>query len=117
LAVAILAQAVVCVARGGALSPLDYLEHSRMARFVLDRWPAAYAPPEEVFRERTAHTEADLDGPFVYEAGGPCRKALARWKHADALRSSCGEIPEPVRAFFASRPPREDKGRWVYVDY
>jgi hypothetical protein len=117
LAVAILAQAVVCVARGGALSPLDYLEHSRMARLVLDRWPAAYLSPEEVFRERTAHTEVDLDGPFVYEAGGRCRKALARWKHAETLRARCGDIPEPARAFFESRPPKDEKGRWVYVDY
>ena len=117
LAVAVLAQVAVGAARGGVQSPLDYLEHSTMARAILDRWPAAYAPVEEVFRERTAHTEADLDGPFIHERDGRCRKALARWKHADTLRARCGPIPEAVRPFFESRPPKEEKSRWVYVNY
>jgi hypothetical protein len=88
-----------------------------MARAILDRWPAAYDPDFEVFRERAAHTEVDLDGPFIHERDGQCRKALARWKHADTLRARCGPIPDPVRPFFESRLPREEKGRWVYVDY
>ena len=88
-----------------------------MARAILDRWPAAYDPAFEVFRERTAHTEADLDGPFIHERDGQCRKALARWKHAEALRARCGPIPEGVRPFFESRPPKEEKSRWIYVDY
>ena len=117
LAVAVLAQVAVAAARGGVRSPLDYLEHSTMARAILDRWPAAYDPAFEVFRERTAHTEADLDGPFVYRTEERCRKALARWKHADALRARCGAIPDDRRPFFESRPPKEDKGRWIYVDY
>jgi len=70
-----------------------------------------------VFRERTGHTEVDLDGPFVHEHDGRCRKALARWKHADALIARCGPLPESVRSFFESHPPKDDKGRWVYVDY
>jgi hypothetical protein len=117
LAVAVLAQAAVAAARRGVRSPLDYLEHSTMARAILDRWPAAYAPLPEVFRERTAHTEADLDIPFIHERDGRCRKALARWKHADALRARCGPMPDDVRAFFDARPPKEEKGRWIYVDY
>ena len=88
-----------------------------MAGAILDRWPAAYDPDFEVFRERTAHTETDLDGPFIHERDGRCRKALARWKHADALRPRCGPIPDAVRPFFESRPPKEEKSRWVYVDY
>jgi hypothetical protein len=98
-------------------SPLDYLEHSALARAVLDRWPRAYSPPDEVFRERTAHTEVDLDGPFIHEGDGQCRKALARWKHADVLRARCGPLPADVRPFFESRPPKEEKSRWVYVNY
>jgi hypothetical protein len=117
LALAVAAQVAVAAARRGPLSPLDYLDHSRVARLALDRWPALYAPVEEVFRERTAHTEADLDEPIVYSSDGRCRKALARWKHADALVARCGPLPLSVRPFFESRPPREDKGRWVYVDY
>ena len=117
LAVAVIAQGAVAVARGGVQSPLDYLQHSTMARTILDRWPAAYDPDFEVFRERTAHTEADLDGPFIHERDGRCRKALARWKHADALRAHCGPIPDAARPFFESRPPKEEKSRWVYVDY
>ena len=117
LAAAVLAQVAVAAARGGVQSPLDYLEHSRMARAILDRWPAAYDPVPEVFRERTAHTEADLDVPYIHEWEGRCRKALARWKHADTLRARCGSIPEAARPFFESRPPREEKGRWVYVNY
>ena len=82
-------------------------------------WTAGPRPTSrlEVFRERTAHTEADLDGPFIHERDGRCRKALARWKHADALRARCGPIPDAVRPFFESRPPKEEKSRWVYVDY
>jgi hypothetical protein len=110
-------QVAVAVARGTVVSPQDYLEHSRLARAVLDRWPRAYLSPEEVFRERTGHTEVDLDRPFVHEARGRCRKALARWKHAQALRARCGEIPEPARGFFDARQAKEAKARWVYVDY
>jgi hypothetical protein len=117
LAVAVMAQVAVAAARVGVQSPLDYLEHSTMARAILDRWPAAYDPNFEVFRERTAHTEVDLDGPFIHERDGRCRKALARWKHADTLRARCGPIPDAVRPFFESHPPKEEKGRWVYVDY
>jgi len=117
LAAAVLAQVVVATARGGVQSPLDYLEHSTMARAILDRWPSAYDPAFEVFRERTAHTETDLDGPFIHERDGRCRKALARWKHADALRARCGPIPDAARPFFESRPPKEEKTRWLYVDY
>lgn len=117
LAAAVVAQVAVATARGGAQSPLDYLEHSTLARAILDRWPSAYDPAEEVFRERTAHTETDLDGPFIHELDGRCRKALARWKHADTLRDRCGSIPDAARPFFESRPPKEEKTRWVYVDY
>ena len=117
LAVAVIAQVAVAAARGGVQSPLDYLEHSRMARTILDHWPAVYDPDFEVFRERTAHTEADLDGPFIHERDGRCRKALARWKHADTLRARCGLLPDAVRPFFESRPPKEEKSRWIYVDY
>jgi hypothetical protein len=114
---AVAAQVAVAVARGGLVSPLDYLEHSALARNAFDRWPALYDPVEEVFRERTAHTEADLDEPYVYERDGECRKALARWKHAEALRARCGQLPESVRPFFESRPPKDEKARWVYVNY
>jgi len=117
LTVAVLAQVAVASARGGVQSPLDYLQHSTMARAILDRWPAVYLSDFEVFRERTAHTEADLDGPFIHERDGQCRKALARWKHADSLRARCGPIPDAVRRFFESHPPKEEKGRWIYVDF
>jgi hypothetical protein len=117
LILAVAAQVAVAAARGGVASPLDYLDHSRLARAVLDRWPSLYLSPPEVFRERTAHTEVDLDGPFVHERDGACRKALARWKHGDVLRAHCGPLPEDVRPFFESRPPKEEKTRWVYVNY
>ncbi|HUG53560.1 MAG TPA: hypothetical protein VMR21_08160 [Vicinamibacteria bacterium] len=117
LVAAVAAQVVVAAARGGVLSPPDYLEHSTAARAVLDRHPSWYDPDEEVFRERTAHTEATLDGPFIHERAGRCRKALARWKHAGTLRARCGALPDRARPFFDSRPPREEKSRWIYVDY
>ena len=115
--VAAAAQIAVAAARGGVESPLDYLQHSRLAQVVLDRWPSAYRSPPEVFRERTAHTEDDLDGPFLHERDGACRKALARWKHGDVLRARCGPLPDDVRRFFESRPPKEEKSRWVYLTY
>ena len=118
LLVAAGAQMFVAAARGGVQSPLDYLEHSRLARAVLDRWPAAYSSPEEVFRERTGHTEVDLDGPFIHETGRPVPEGPgpleARRRPARALWRRC---PEDVRPFFESRPPKEEKGRWVYVNY
>lgn len=117
IAAAVVLQGASAWARGGTGGRLDHLQHSAAARFVLDRWPALYSPTHEVFAERTLHTEADFDGPFVYESGGRCRKALARWKHGGELRARCGELPPDSREIFDGRPPKPEKALWVYVDY
>ncbi len=117
VALAVVLQAVSMAARGGTGAPLDYLQHSTAARFVLDRWPRIYRSAPEVFLERTRHTEADLDAPAIYETAGRCRKALARWKHGPELLARCGPLPEAARPFFEGRPPKSAKGAWVYVDY
>jgi hypothetical protein len=116
---ALVVQAAILVARGAFLAPCDYLEHSTAARFVLDRWPRLYNPAPEVFAERTAHDERALNELVVYQSGGRCRKALARWRHGDALAAHCGPHPEGGAAFFATRPAggQDAKRAWVYVDY
>ena len=113
LAVAV--QVVIAVARGGMFTPLDYLEHSYAARFVLDRWPAAYNPTPDIFISRTVGHDSWGRGPFVYQSGGRCRKAFAKPKHAEPLRAACGSLPEGALPFFDSRD--EDDKRWAYVDY
>ena len=119
IGLALVVQAAILVGRGGFLAPCDYLEHSTAARFVLDRWPRLYNPAPEVFGERTAHHERELNELVVYQSGGRCRKALARWRHGDALAALCGPHPEGQAAFFAKSPAggQDAKRAWVYVDY
>jgi hypothetical protein len=108
------------MARGGFFSTCDYLEHSYAARFVLDRWPRLYRPLPEVFAERTTGQEIqELDALVVYRSAGRCRKALARWRHAEELEALCGPHPPAWASFFQTRPPggRDAKRTWVYVDY
>ena len=109
------------VARGGFAAPEDYLQHSWLARLVMLHRPALYNPTHEIFIERTAHHDwpADpLEGPFVYSAGGRCRKALAQKRHAQALREQCGMVPAAFTAFVSEVKERGGgRNQWVYVDY
>ena len=118
LLAAVVLQGVVTIARGAFLSPYDYLEHSRPAQAVLERWPRLYAPAHEVFAERTLGHERGLEDLVVYRRDGRCRKALARWRHGRELEEACGPHPPARAAFFAGRPEGRDARRaWVYVDY
>jgi hypothetical protein len=120
LTIALAVQGGVTLARGGFFSTCDYLEHSYAARFVLDRWPRLYRPLPEVFAERTTGQEIqELDALVVYRSAGRCRKALARWRHAEELEALCGPHPPAWASFFQTRPPggRDAKRTWVYVDY
>jgi hypothetical protein len=115
LAVAVVAQAGILVARGGARSPMDYTRHSPAARFLLDRWPRLYAPSLEVFADRTLGREQAPTGPVVYRSAGRCRKALVQKRHLGELREACGppaHLPD-VPALRAAR----GRNVWFYVDY
>ena len=120
-ALAAVAQLAVFAARQGFSAPSDYLQHSWAARLVLLHRPALYAPTHEIFIERTAHQDwpADgMDGPFVYAAGGRCRKALAQKRHAPALGDQCGGLPPAFTRFVAEVKERGGgRSEWVYVDY
>lgn len=119
LAGAAVLQAVLVLARGGPLAPVDYLVHSAAARVVFDRWPALYDPGHEIFVERTTQREDDLPPPpYVYRSGARCRKALLRRRFAAKLESLCGPIPPDRRGEFFPRPrDAETRNEWVYVSW
>jgi hypothetical protein len=120
-AAALAAQAAVFVARRGFAAREDYVQHSWLARFVLARWPALYAPTPEIFIERTSHhdwAEDEMVGPYVYTAGGRCRKAYAQKRHAAALLEQCGTEPPAFTAFRAEVQERSGgRKEWTYVNY
>lgn len=95
----------------------DHLEHSRLARLVLDRWPQLYSPSPEIFAERTAHEDPAGPGPFVYSSGGRCRKALAQRRHAAMLQERCGAAPPSYVRWCQEVLEANDRQRWTYVDY
>jgi hypothetical protein len=120
-AAALAAQAAVFVARRGFEARQDYVQHSWLARFVLARWPALYAPTPEIFIERTSHhdwAEDEMVGPYVYAADGRCRKAYAQKRHAAALLEQCGTEPAAFTAFRTEVQERSGgRKEWTYVDY
>lgn len=129
LVVALVVQTAILLARGGLVAVPDHLQHSYLARAVLDRWPRLYRSDLEVFAQRTAGRSLSYDpvsrdfleadgapvaGPFVYRAGGRCRKALAQKRHQEDLIRLCGSVPPSAVRVFAHGA---DKAAWSYVDY
>ena len=119
LGLAVATQAVAVLARGGPLAPSDFLQHSPVARVVLDRWPALYTPAPEVFVERTIGHEGPYSGPVIYrDATGRCRKAWAQWRNAGALVAACDPPPGPMAERLRANASRRDiKRQWTWVDY
>lgn len=114
VALSLVTQAAVVLAKGGTVADTDYLSHSYAARFVLHHAPAWYNPSFPVFQGRA--NAGDADGPYVYTDSAGCRKALARPRprHARELSRLCGFIPAGHEAWFErAGSPRE----WRYVDY
>lgn len=117
LALASLLQAGVFFSRGTFAAPYDSLHHSPVARFVLERWPALYAPDYEIFIKRTLHTEGSTRGPYVYGgADGRCRKVLASRVMEAEVRAACGGLPAGSEGFFTTPSPQPDR-EWRYLDY
>jgi hypothetical protein len=119
LGLALATQAAAVLVRGGPLAPVDFLEHSPAARFILERWPALYNPKPEVFVERTRGYEGPVLGPVIYrDPQGRCRKAWLQWRHARALVAACGPPPGEMaeRLEVNSRRPGAKRLR-TYVDY
>jgi hypothetical protein len=120
LSLALVAQAGIVLGRGGPCARSDFLEHSAVARLLLDRWPRLYSPTPEVFVERTLGHEGPFTGPVVYrDAAGRCRKAWLQWRLAEALLARCGPPPDAgmARRLAANARRRERKRDWTYVDY
>jgi len=118
--VAALTQGAIALARGGVHARQDYTRHSAAARFVLDRWPAAYNPTTEIFVERTRHEEINpelpLTDPVVYRSARGCRKAWLQKRHLPEVTASCGEPPvsgPDFRVLKASSGP----DAWAYVSW
>jgi hypothetical protein len=119
LTLAVAWQAAAVGLRGGPLAGSDFLEHSGVARLVLDHRPSLYRPAPEVFVERTLRHEGPFEGPVVYrDATGRCRKAWLQWRHAEELVAQCGEPPGPEGERLRSSAGRRDTKRdWTYVNY
>lgn len=117
LAAALIAQAVVLVARLPVWAEDDHDRHSYAARFVLSRWPGLYNPHPDVFLDRT---EALFpNGPRIFrDARGACRKAIAQKRHAQGVAEACGPLPEEFTAR-TEETARTGLGRaaWHYADY
>ncbi len=105
--------------RGGFVPRYDYMEHSPVAAFVLDRAPRLYNPDFEIFVKRTTHIESrSTTGPYVYAVDGRCRKVLANRTQGDEVRRQCGAIPARDAAFFVTGTPADkDRRTWQYLDY
>jgi hypothetical protein len=118
LGLAVAVQAGIVASRGGLIPRYDYLQHSPVAAYVLDRWPRLYDPDYEVFIKRTLHVEGPTHGPYAYLARGRCRKVLANRTHEAAVRQICGDIPQKHLSFFrAEDGSRRAERAWSYVDY
>jgi hypothetical protein len=116
--VAIVAQTLLIASRGGMEPRADYLRHSAVARFLLDRWPSLYNPSYEIFVERTIRREEPFPGgaPILYRARGQCRKALAQKRHLAPLLALCGHDPANV-AELRKRVTQEGRAIWMYLNY
>ena len=111
-------QLAVVVSRGGLIPRYDYLEHSAVARWVLNHLPALYDPDYEVFIKRTLHFEGPgTRGPYVYRnEAGECRKVLAKRRHRPEVAAQCGGVPPAQEAFFAAFD-EANADHWTYVEY
>ena len=74
------------------------LVHSPVAKFVLDRWPALYAPTPEIFVDRTNHTDLDHPSSAIYQRNSACKKAYVLARDIDMVIAACGPLPETPRA-------------------
>lgn len=70
------------------------LEHTPMAKFVLNNFPWAYNPTPEIFVERTSHQEGGFWGTTIYKNRDKCKKAYVLKTKTDKVIQECGFIPE-----------------------
>ncbi len=111
---AILAQALVVLARGGMQQAPDFLSHSWAARLVLRHAPAWYSPAPEVFITRSLGAPAlRIHQRAAFADAHGCHKAWVRPKDVPWLERSCGNLPAGARARGLAGNPRE----WRYVDW
>lgn len=116
-ALAIVTQVAIVAGRGGMRFREDYLDHSYLARFVLERQPSLYRPSFEIFAERTTHQDGGAREPVVFVWRGRCRKAMLQKRHVEAVKELCGDTPALTR--LRDKVAAEGRGRdvWVYIDY
>lgn len=79
----------------GLLSPnlLNSLEHSPIAKFVIENYPNLYNPTPEIFSDRTNHRDSKFPESAIYKVNGVCKKAYVLVTDIDRLRMECGYIP------------------------
>jgi len=117
LSFAVLTQALGVIYWGGFI-PLDrigFLQHSYLAKFVLNYFPSIYNPTEEIFIERTLQSEGgEFKFPIIFFYKGKCKKALLTGNDGNELFKKCGHIPNKYRYYFEKDKYSE---RLVYINY
>ena len=119
LLIAVLIQSLIIFYGGGIIPRVNYLDHTILAKFVLNHFPILYNPDKEIFIERTLANgyddsftsdvphcsaavnkqECELENPVVYFYKDKCRKALITGKNGGDLVSICGYFPERYKKF------------------
>jgi hypothetical protein len=109
---AIFLQVIIVVSGGPFVHGEDYLEHSTLAKFVLNRFPGLYNPSFEIFCERTLKSESDCADPTIYKHQGNCKKALVTCNGLRALESVCGNTNRNFERYC-----KDHNDQWFYVNY
>lgn len=96
----IVASQIIVLSINNYMFPIftNTLDHSPIARFVLDRWPSLYSPTPEIFVDRTNHTDLDYPTSAVYKTNGACKKAYVLTQDIDRVIETCGPFTNTPRA-------------------
>ena len=70
------------------------LNHTPLAKYILNHYPKIYNPTPEIFIDRTNHTDIGYPTTAIYKDNGVCRKAYVLITDKDKLISECGYIPD-----------------------
>jgi hypothetical protein len=109
LAAGLLFQAGILSMLGGFQPVEDYVEHSYLAKALLDNAPQLYNPSPEIFCQRSIHNAIGCHDPTIYGKGRMmCKKAYVNCKGMAILIQQCGPPKD------APVCPRDG---WFYVNY
>ena len=105
-------QVFIVVSGGLLVHEEDYLKHTSLAQFVLNRFPELYNPSYEIFCERTQHSESACEDPTIYTHKNQCKKALVTCDGLNKLESLCGKVDKNFQ-----EACKNHQEKWFYVDY